>query len=140
MPTLSPISLQIPGVLREYCGGRSVLALEAATVRGALEQLEREVPLLHRNICDETGAVRRHINVFVNADNVRDWKRARHHARAGRRRHHPARRLRRLNMPDRVILTIGTKKGLFVAEAAKTARTVRRCADRSAPAWPSTPR
>lgn len=72
MPTLSPISLQIPGVLREYCGGRSVLALEAATVRGALEQLEREVPLLHRNICDETGAVRRHINIFVNADNVRD--------------------------------------------------------------------
>ena len=27
---------------------------------------------LYRNICDETGAVRRHLNVFVNADNVRD--------------------------------------------------------------------
>jgi sulfur-carrier protein len=27
---------------------------------------------LYRNVCDETGAVRRHLNVFVNADNVRD--------------------------------------------------------------------
>jgi molybdopterin converting factor small subunit len=27
---------------------------------------------LYRNICDETGTVRRHLNVFVNADNVRD--------------------------------------------------------------------
>src|SRR5438128_10742736 len=30
--------------------------------------------------------------------------------------------LRRLNMPERVILSIGTKKGLFVAEGAKTRR------------------
>jgi molybdopterin synthase sulfur carrier subunit len=27
---------------------------------------------LYRNICDETGMVRRHLNVFVNSDNVRD--------------------------------------------------------------------
>jgi sulfur-carrier protein len=27
---------------------------------------------LYRNVCDETGAVRRHLNVFVNSDNVRD--------------------------------------------------------------------
>src|SRR5206468_3069165 len=39
------------------------------------------------------------------------------------RRHDPARSLRRLNMPERVILTIGTKKGLFVAEAAKARRS-----------------
>ena len=28
--------------------------------------------MLYRNICDETGKVRRHLNVFVNTDNVRD--------------------------------------------------------------------
>jgi molybdopterin converting factor small subunit len=27
---------------------------------------------LYRNVCDETGAVRRHLNIFVNSDNVRD--------------------------------------------------------------------
>ena len=34
-------------------------------------------------------------------------------------------------MPERVILTIGTKKGLFVAEAAEGAREASRCAGRS---------
>ena len=27
---------------------------------------------MYRNVCDETGTVRRHLNVFVNSDNVRD--------------------------------------------------------------------
>src|SRR5205807_4059866 len=48
--------------------------------------------------------------------------RARYRPGARRRRHHHARSLRRLNMPERVILSIGTKKGLFVAEGAKTRR------------------
>ena len=46
--------------------------MTAASVRAALEQLERSHPALHRNICDETGAVRRHINIFANDTNVRD--------------------------------------------------------------------
>ena len=64
--------MQIPGVLREYCEGASKLSLSAPTVRAALEELERSHAALHRNICDETGKVRRHINVFVNSDNTRD--------------------------------------------------------------------
>src|SRR5439155_5430131 len=44
-------------------------------------------------------------------------KRARHPARGGRCGHDPSRNLRRLKMSQRVILSIGTKKGLFVAEA-----------------------
>jgi molybdopterin converting factor small subunit len=27
---------------------------------------------LYRGICDDTGAVRRHVNLFVNRDHVRD--------------------------------------------------------------------
>jgi molybdopterin converting factor small subunit len=37
-----------------------------------LDDLERTRPVLYRNVCDETGAVRRHLNIFVSADNVRD--------------------------------------------------------------------
>lgn len=46
--------------------------MEANTVRAALETLERTQAALYRNVCDETGKVRRHLNVFVNSDNVRD--------------------------------------------------------------------
>jgi MoaD family protein len=62
----------IPGPLREYCGGAAKLEIAAPSVRAALEELERRYPALHRNIRDETGAVRRHINVFVNTTNMRD--------------------------------------------------------------------
>ena len=64
------IALQIPTALRDYCGGVSDFSLSASTVRAALEQLERDQPSLYRSICDETGAVRRHLNVFVNSNLV----------------------------------------------------------------------
>lgn len=48
------------------------MPVTAASVRGALEELEQLQNPLYRNVCDETGAVRRHLNVFVNADNIRD--------------------------------------------------------------------
>lgn len=66
------ITIHVLGALRVYCGGASQLSIPAHTVRAALEQLERSQAPLYRNICDETGAVRRHLNVFVNSENVRD--------------------------------------------------------------------
>ena len=66
------VAVHIPGALRDYCEGATKLTVSASSVRLALEVLERSHPNLHRRICDETGAVRRHINIFVNTDNVRD--------------------------------------------------------------------
>ena len=66
------IKIHVPGPLRAYCAGAAQLSISAHTVRAALEDLERSQSALYRNICDETGAVRRHLNVFVNSDNIRD--------------------------------------------------------------------
>jgi len=66
------ITLHVPGPLREYCAGAAQLSITAHTVRAALEDLERSQSALYRNVCDETGQVRRHLNIFVNSDNVRD--------------------------------------------------------------------
>jgi molybdopterin synthase sulfur carrier subunit len=66
------ITIHLPTALRKYCEGASDLPVEAATVRAALDELERSHASLYRNICDETGAVRRHLNVFVNTAHVRD--------------------------------------------------------------------
>jgi molybdopterin converting factor small subunit len=66
------ITIHVPGVLRGCCAGASKLFLSASSVRAALEQLERSHPALHRSVCDETGTVRRHVNLFVNASHVRD--------------------------------------------------------------------
>jgi sulfur-carrier protein len=61
----------LPGPLRTYAGGASRLEVAAPTVKAALEHLERSQLDLHRNVCDETGALRRHLNVFVNSENIR---------------------------------------------------------------------
>jgi len=66
------VTVPILGVLRPYCDGRSEISLPAGSVREVLAELERGYPALYRNICDERGAVRRHLNVFVNSSHMRD--------------------------------------------------------------------
>jgi len=72
MARAQTISIHIPGPLRAYCRGASELRVSAPTVRAALGEVEREHPTLYRNICDETGSVRRHVGLFVNTSHVRD--------------------------------------------------------------------
>ena len=66
------ITIHVPGSLRAYCAGAAQISISANTVRAALRDLEQRQSALYRNVCDETGTVRRHLNVFVNSDNVRD--------------------------------------------------------------------
>ena len=66
------VTIFVPGVLRHCCDGASELTMPATSVRAAFDQLEQRYPSLYRSVCDETGAVRRHVNVFVNALNTRD--------------------------------------------------------------------
>ena len=66
------ITIHVPAVLRGCCAGAAELFLAAASVRAALEEIERSYPALYRSVCDETGAVRRHVNLFVNTSHMRD--------------------------------------------------------------------
>jgi molybdopterin converting factor small subunit len=66
------ITVEVPAPLRAFCGGAPAVLVEAASVRAALLELERLHPAIHRSVCDETGAVRRHIGVFVNGIHFRD--------------------------------------------------------------------
>ena len=67
------VTIQIPATLRAYCHEASAeLILSATTVRAALEQLALSHPMIYQSVCDETGAVRRHVNLFVNNSFVRD--------------------------------------------------------------------
>jgi molybdopterin synthase sulfur carrier subunit len=58
----------VRGPLRKLAGGRGEHELEGATVVELLRALERCHPDVEGWILDERGAVRRHINVFVNGE------------------------------------------------------------------------
>lgn len=72
MSTPTPIKVYVPPPLRSYCDGATEIFLPAPNVKAVLDQIEQRHPSLYRNICDETGAVRRHMNLFVNSAHVRD--------------------------------------------------------------------
>ena len=54
--------------LSELAGGNRELELGGSTVGEVLQALEREHPDVRGWILDEHGAIREHINVFVNRD------------------------------------------------------------------------
>ena len=66
------VIVRIPRPLRAACDGISELSLSVPDVRSALRAVETSHPHLYSSICDETGAVRRHVNLFVNTLHVRD--------------------------------------------------------------------
>jgi molybdopterin converting factor small subunit len=70
--TAPTITIHVPGPLRTYCAGAAQLSISARTVHAALEDLERSQFALYRNVCDESGAVRRHLNGVINSDKMRD--------------------------------------------------------------------
>ena len=64
------VKLRAP--LSELAGGRREVELDGATVGEVLQALEREHPDARGWILDEHGAIREHINVFVNKDYGRE--------------------------------------------------------------------
>ena len=67
------ITIEIPGALQTYAGGSAEVRLDApcGTVGEALGALAgRHAGVIDR-VVDERGELRRHVNVFVDGENVR---------------------------------------------------------------------
>ena len=67
------VQVVLPGVLAALAGGEKHLAVEpkGETLGDVLDVLAADHPLLGRRIRDETGQVRRFVNVYVDGDDVR---------------------------------------------------------------------
>jgi molybdopterin synthase sulfur carrier subunit len=69
----SLITVELPKALCAYADDKSSLVLEESctTVRDALAALGRKSQGALDRIMDERGDVRRHVNIFVNGENIR---------------------------------------------------------------------
>lgn len=63
--------VRIPPVLRPSAGGQKLLDIPGETVGAALTALVAAYPDLRSKLLDETGAINRFVNVFVNDTDVR---------------------------------------------------------------------
>jgi molybdopterin synthase sulfur carrier subunit len=66
-----PIRVQIPGPMRPLTGGAREVEVEAADVAGLIAALESRHRGVRDRLLDESGALRRHVRVFVNDEDVR---------------------------------------------------------------------
>ena len=69
------VRIILPGVLRELADGAGELVVpvdgEQISLRAVLDAATATRPRLGARIRDETGALRRHVNVFVDGQDVR---------------------------------------------------------------------
>lgn len=65
------VSIRIPTPLRNYTENKEEVLVEGATLRAALEDLDKRAPGLRERIMNEKGALRPYINVFLNDEDVR---------------------------------------------------------------------
>ncbi len=70
------VRVRLPTQLRNLAAGASsvvvVVDSTPATVSSVLDSLAATHPALERRVRDETGRTRVHVNLFVDADNIRD--------------------------------------------------------------------
>lgn len=64
-------AVRIPTPLRSATGGASEVSVDASTVRELVADLERQHPGIRARICDESGDIRRFVNVFVGDEDIR---------------------------------------------------------------------
>ena len=66
-----PTQVRIPAPLRKLTNEQELVAAEGGTIGEILENLNASFPGLFERICDESGNVRRFVNIFVNDEDIR---------------------------------------------------------------------
>lgn len=65
------LNVRVPQVLRNLTAGASTVPSAGATLSDCVGDLEASYPGMRERLLDETGEIRRFVNIFVNGDDVR---------------------------------------------------------------------
>lgn len=65
------VRVRVPTPLRKFTQGADEVDAQGDTVKALVDDLDHQFPGIKERICDETGKVRRFVNVYVNGDDIR---------------------------------------------------------------------
>lgn len=65
------VTVKVPTQLRVLTQGEAEVAVQADTVRSAIDALETRFPGLSSRLLDESGSLRRFVNLYVDDEDVR---------------------------------------------------------------------
>ncbi len=65
------VTVRIPAPLRKLTGGESDVAADGSTVSAIIDSLEATHPGLKERLCDDSGAIRPFVNIYLNDEDIR---------------------------------------------------------------------
>ncbi len=65
------INVRIPTPLRKLTNGESEVEANGADISELIDDLEKSYPGIKGKLCDENGAVRKFLNIYLNDDDIR---------------------------------------------------------------------
>jgi len=68
---LCPKKVRIPTPLRKLTNNEELVEVSAATIGEAIAELQERFPGIKERLVDETGGIRRFVNVYVNEEDIR---------------------------------------------------------------------
>lgn len=66
-----PVTVLVPTPLQRLTNGQAEVQTQGATVAEVVENLERQFPGIKERLCDESGRLRRFVNVYLNNEDIR---------------------------------------------------------------------
>ena len=66
-----PVTVRLPGALRDAAGGETRLSATGATLRDVIADIDRRHPGFASRVLDEEGALRSYVNVYIGDEDVR---------------------------------------------------------------------
>ena len=66
-----PVLVRIPTPLRRVTNGVAEVKGEGRDIAALIDDLERQFPGLRERLCEESGELRRFINIYVNEEDIR---------------------------------------------------------------------
>lgn len=64
-------TVRIPTPLRKFTGGNEEVTASGNTMGEILADLEKNFPGIQSRVCDDSGAVRKFVNIYANEEDIR---------------------------------------------------------------------
>lgn len=65
------VNVRIPTPLQKLSGNQATVEIDGGTIAELIESLETKFPGMKERLCDESGKLRRFVNLYVNDEDIR---------------------------------------------------------------------
>jgi molybdopterin synthase sulfur carrier subunit len=66
-----PVTVRLPGALRDVAGGETKLTASGATLREVIADIDRRHPGFAARVLDPSGGIRSYVNIYIGEEDAR---------------------------------------------------------------------